>query len=371
MNNNYTDIIEHIDKLKEILDSNTSIENNATDNYLTGAENIIFYGAPGTGKSHDLVNYINDESEKYITEKYTNKTLKKASNVFRVTLHPEYEYSDFVGQLLPTKEAKFEYKKGIFVSALLYAYSHQQEPVFMILEEMSRANVAAVFGDLFQLLDRDENGESEYAINNPMILEILKDAGEKRNSITLPSNLYIVGTVNTSDQNVFVMDTAFKRRFIWHYKSTKVDDIEKFNQINNAIIELYEHVKINWYNLYTTLNNFITDELDMSEDKQIGPYFIKFNDLNNPKKAHNILKDKLLQYLWEDVNEVARNSFTNHKTIFDKNIKSFSTLYNKFEENKNIFSSDLTNKLSKSFINKELTKYKVEEFADGNATTKD
>lgn len=341
-----------VDELPTLESKEVKIENKESRK-ISGSikgKNIIFYGAPGTGKSHDLVEYINDESKDYITEKYTNKTLKKATNVFRVTLHPEYEYSDFVGQLLPTKEAKFEYKKGVFVSALLYAYSHSQEPVFMILEEMSRANVAAVFGDLFQLLDRNESGESEYAVNNAMISEILKNEGEERDLITLPSNLYIIGTVNTSDQNVFVMDTAFKRRFSWRYKSTKVSDMENFNRINNAKIELYKGAKIRWYDLYTTLNNFITDELDMNEDKQIGPYFVKFSDLNDSREAHNSLRDNLLQYLWEDVNEVARNSYTSDKTIFDKSIKNFSNLYTSFEENKNIFSNELIDKLTEKFI---------------------
>lgn len=321
-------------------------EDDVSQAVFTGAENVIFYGAPGTGKSHDLVNYINEEDSSY---EYTNENLQDTENVFRVTLHPEYEYSDFVGQLLPQNDGSFAYNKGGFTLALQYAEDNTQKPVFMILEEMSRANVAAVFGDLFQLLDRKEDGTSEYYINNKMLAEMvygLKDNAAERKKIIIPSNLYIIGTVNTSDQNVFVMDTAFKRRFRWVYKSTNIKNINKFE--NNPKINLYDDVKITWYEFYTILNNFIVTELDMKEDKQIGPYFIKFDMSDNPKKtAHELIKDKLLQYLWEDVENIARNSFTNNnKTIFNDNIKSFSELYTKFENNQNVFSKALNEKLS-------------------------
>ena len=212
----------------------------------------------------------------------------------------------------------------------------------MILEEMSRANVASVFGDLFQLLDRKEDGSSEYGINNSMLAEMIYPELSKENInkkvITLPSNLYIIGTVNTSDQNVFAMDTAFKRRFIWKYKSTDVDP-STFK--NNPNIKLFKEFNIDWYHFYTTINTFITDNLNLSEDKQIGPYFIKFNT-NNNSKIHSLLRDKLLQYLWEDVDSIARNNYSNEDTIFSKDIKSFSTLYEKFDNQENIFSDTLT-----------------------------
>ncbi|MEE5988228.1 AlwI family type II restriction endonuclease [Ligilactobacillus equi] len=322
-------------------------------------KNIIFYGAPGTGKSHDLVDYINEESKGYITEDYTNESLKDAENVFRVTLHPEYEYSDFLGQLLPTEDNSFKFSDGIFLKSLRYAIKNENTPVFMILEEMSRANVAAVFGDLFQLLDR-KNGVSEYAVDNPTVVVALNKElpeGKKVKSLSLPSNLYIIGTVNTSDQNVFVMDTAFKRRFIWKYKSTNIaeEDREEFNAKNNAIIALDKKSNISWYDFYTTLNDFITDDLDMSEDKQIGPFFVKFDDLNNPNKAHKLIQDKLLQYLWEDINTVAKNSYTSEKRIFNPEIKNFSDLYTNFKDNKNIFSNELYAKLKLKFDNAEET----------------
>lgn len=322
-------------------ENNEDVSNKESDKKVSGGENIIFYGAPGTGKSHDIVEYINEKTEKYFNRKFSNDTLNSEENIFRITLYPDYEYSDFVGQLLPQKDGTFEYKKGIFSSALQYA-QETDDPVFMILEEMSRANVASVFGDLFQLLDRKEDGSSEYGINNSMLAEMIYPELSKENInkkvITLPSNLYIIGTVNTSDQNVFAMDTAFKRRFIWKYKSTDVDP-STFK--NNPYIKLFKEFNINWYHFYTTINTFITDNLNLSEDKQIGPYFIKFNT-NNDSKIHSLLRDKLLQYLWEDVDSIARNNYSNEDTIFSKDIKSFSTLYEKFDNQENIFSDTLT-----------------------------
>lgn len=319
-------------------------------------ENVIYYGAPGTGKSYDIVNYINEQDE---NSTYDEDTLQEAENVYRVTLHPEYEYSDFVGQLLPQEDGTFDYNIGVFSSAYAYAKDHPNIPVFMILEEMSRANVAAVFGDLFQLLDRKENGSSEYAIDNPMVAKIIaksRGLNAYKNKLVLPSNLYIIGTVNTSDQNVFVMDTAFKRRFRWVYKSTDVEDINKFD--NNPNINLFDEVVVDWYSFYTELNEFITDALEMSEDKQVGPYFVKFGNVEkqDPEKAHNMLQDKLLQYLWEDVELVARNGFAVDKsrTIFRDDIKSFPKLYKEFKGNRNVFSNLLTDKFEQiSDSNKE------------------
>lgn len=329
--------IYNIDKVKK--STNVNVKNVNVKNNSIKAENIIYYGAPGTGKSHDLINYINEKSSGYAAITYTNDTLEKAENVFRITLYPEYEYSDFVGQLLPTKNADFEYKKGIFIQALSYAQKNLGIPVFLILEEMSRANVAAVFGDLFQLLDRKNDGSSEYTINNSMIGEMLGTSDR----ISLPSNLFILGTVNTSDQNVFVMDTAFKRRFRWKYKSTNIDVNTLNDAHNNPTLTLYQGAPvISWYDFYTQLNEFITDTLEMSEDKQIGPFFIKFND----DDVHELIRDKLLQYLWEDVELIARNSYINDsQTLFDSSIKSFPKLYTTFNENKNIFSNTMLKKL--------------------------
>lgn len=316
-----------------------------------GGHNIIYYGAPGTGKSYRVSEEIKHD---YIAD-YSSK--QGSPDVFRATLHPEYSYSDFVGQLLPKVEQErvtYEFTPGVFTSALKHAISYPMRPTFLILEEMSRANVAAVFGDIFQLLDRDEDGRSEYTINNGLIAQnaILSDADGATDpnscSVYLPENLFIVGTVNTSDQNVFAMDTAFKRRFTWEYVSPKVDEAS-FE--NNPDIEISSDMTVSWYKLYTTLNDFITRDLGLTEDKQIGPYFIKFGHSQmNPGK---LVKDKLLQYLWEDVDVVARRMNGGARSLFDSKIASFADLYDSFGP-KTVFSNKFIEKLKGSASNDSL-----------------
>lgn len=316
-----------------------------------GGHNIIYYGAPGTGKSYRVSEEIKHD---YIAD-YSSK--QGSPDVFRATLHPEYSYSDFVGQLLPKVEQErvtYEFTPGVFTSALKHAISYPMRPTFLILEEMSRANVAAVFGDIFQLLDRDEDGRSEYTINNGLIAQnaILSDADGATDpnscSVYLPENLFIVGTVNTSDQNVFAMDTAFKRRFTWEYVSSKVDEAS-FE--NNPDIEISSDMTVSWYKLYTTLNDFITRDLGLTEDKQIGPYFIKFGHSQmNPEK---LVKDKLLQYLWEDVDVVARRMNGGARSLFDSKIASFADLYDSFGQ-KTVFSNKFIEKLKGSASNDSL-----------------
>lgn len=304
-------------------------------------ENTIFYGAPGTGKSYMIDNLIK--------ERYTNYDSSIGNkNIFRVTLHPEYSYSDFVGQLLPHTEENgqvdYEFIPGIFTDALKRAVERPNEQIYLVLEEMSRANVSAVFGDLFQLLDR-KNGMSEYSINNSDIAQ--KVYGNPDHRVTIPRNMTIYGTVNTSDQNVFVMDTAFKRRFEWRYVSTFDGSFsEEFNLSNNPLIDVGEGVKVSWKELYQALNKFIVGELGLSEDKQIGPFFIKFEGRKD-HKAHDLIRDKLLQYLWQDVSSAANAMYSAEGSLFidKKNMASFSNLYTKFDKYEQVFSDKFLEKL--------------------------
>ena len=310
---------------------------------ISGA-NIIYYGAPGTGKSHKLDELIKKEN----------------TNTFRVTLHPEYTYSDFVGQLLPVSKkandgndkytVSYEFVPGIFTIALKEAINNPDRSVYLILEELSRANVAAVFGDLFQLLDR-KNGISEYPIDNPDISKIVYGKAntdqDTYKKIYIPNNLSILATVNTSDQNVYPMDTAFKRRFEWRYVSTDYgSNSEDFKDNNNPTIDVGNNIRVTWDNLYKGLNSFIVGELGLNEDKQIGPYFIKFEGANGDK-AHDLVKDKLLQYLWEDINKVANTmSGTGYSLFLGKQtIPSFSELYTRFSDRKQVFSDIFLDKL--------------------------
>ncbi len=300
----------------------------------------IFYGAPGTGKSY-LVDKIIDE--------------KGISNddIFRVTFHPEYTYSDFIGQLLPTvedndgvKSIDYKFNKGVFTQSIERAYFDTSKEVYLILEEMSRGDVAAIFGDVFQLLDRHKIGSkfgySRYFVNNDVIAKDITFFPD--NKIKLPPNLIIIGTVNTSDQNVFVMDTAFKRRFEWEYVSVKpVKNISTGEFLNNVTINYYDSQdakkESKWSDFYMKLNNFISskDYLDLGEDKQIGQFFIEFSDNDDNEFVSNSIKNKLLQYLWTDIHKA---SFKRDISLFSENISSFSELYDRFSDDKNVFSED-------------------------------
>lgn len=295
----------------------------------------IFYGAPGTGKSYEIQKYL---KEKGIEDEY----------VFRVTFHPEFTYNDFVGQLVPIVEKDqngnniitYGFSKGTFTLALEKAYKDTSKEVYLVIEEMSRGNCSAIFGDIFQLLDRENTGlnkgYSRYFINNSLIGKDIIALDDDR--IKLPANLSILGTVNTSDQNVFVMDTAFKRRFEWQYISTKpVPAVKPY--LNNVDIILKgkeDELSISWVNLYGVLNKFISSDkwLGLGEDKQIGQFFIEFE----PERIKEQIKNKLLHYLWFDIQE---SSYKSEIKLFDGKISSFSELYEKYENGEKIFSDEL------------------------------
>jgi len=298
--------------------------------------NRIYFGAPGTGKSYGIRKFIESQIGTSYDENAENDF------VFRTTLHPEFSYHDFVGQVMPVvdESGKIEYtfKPQIFTDALDFALKNPSRLVFLILEEMSRANVAGVFGDLFQLLDRDEQtAQSEYSINNDNIA--LKVFGDKNKKIFLPGNLYLIGTVNTSDQNVFVMDTAFKRRFEFEYISPAPSAKQNGIPINNFQFRLGDY-HLNWIDFYQALNTFIVDKAGLSEDKQLGQFFVKFRDND---EAHNLnqLSGKLLLYLWEDINDKIYGS--GNAKLFKKSIKSFSTAYDMIGKKQNVFNTDLMN----------------------------
>lgn len=301
-------------------------------------EQLIFFGAPGTGKSYRI------------------DSLAQGLKQFRVTIHPEFSYSDFAGQLLPRADASgnviFDFVPGPFTDALAYAFRNRDENVVLILEELSRGNAAAIFGDLFQLLDRDDTGNSAYPVHNPQIAECLPEieeniANRTPEAVFLPANLSILASVNTSDQNVMPMDTAFKRRFDWCYVSTKpIRDSTSGNKyVNNPKILLPEengHCETSWVELYQSLNRYILSgdsPLGSNEDKQVGHFFIKFDQdliersLADEQEAQSevlkLLADKLLMYLWEDVEGRNGLAGSGEKRLFKRSITSYGELNSK------------------------------------------
>lgn len=304
---------------------------------MSKPQQLVFYGAPGTGKSYAINREAGDRKQ------------------IRVTIHPEYTYSDFAGQLLPRSDedgnVHFSFVPGPFTEALMYAFDNREQEVVLILEELSRGNVAAIFGDLFQLLDRNsDTWNSAYPVHNSQIASCLPEieenvAARTPENIFLPANLSIFATVNTSDQNVMPMDTAFKRRFDWQYVPTaprKSDSIDT-EYLNNPTIVLTRNngvkVDTDWVKLYQSVNDYIlsgNSPLGVNEDKQVGQFFIKFDDSLVARTAQGdtqalsevleILANKLLMYLWEDVEGRSGLAGAGVKRLFLPDISSFGEL---------------------------------------------
>lgn len=290
---------------------------------------IIYYGAPGTGKSHKIKEQLEGVSK---------------GNIFRTTFHPDSDYSTFVGAYKPTRSERPLYglfgketvrlKDGIdlceetitykfipqaFLNAYMQAYRVSDEKVFLVIEEINRGNCAQIFGDLFQLLDRDENGVSEYPIKADADLkafleeEMGKDnAAIKDGELCLPSNLYIYATMNTSDQSLFPIDSAFKRRWDWEYEPIKYKNTDWVIDIDGE--------EYSWVSFQREVNKRIFDATS-SEDKMLGDYFVNPRDGIIPEK---LLLNKILFYLW---NDVCKDSEGDIFKISDTEDVSFSELY--------------------------------------------
>ena len=302
---------------------------------------IMLYGAPGTGKSYSISSLIRQSYPGF--NEYDDNPY-----VFRTTIYRDYSYFDFVGNIMPvTKDGKisYEFVPGIFTTALFAALRNQDSgiDVYLILEEMSRGDIASIFGDIFQLLDRDDTGKSMYGINNKSIYEylILNGAIKPGYKIVIPKNLHIIGTVNTSDQNVNVIDTAFKRRFDFTYVGVEPIKSDNNGYVNNFSINFTSDNQYEWVKLYQAINHVIINDLGLAEDKQLGPFFLKDkgdDDLNREQVAN-----KLLHYLWQDVERVSYTS----GSLFADGITSFSQLYYSFEKQENILSKSVIEQYGK------------------------
>ena len=259
----------------------------------------IFYGAPGTGKSNTIKRTVDDQGK----------------ICFRTTFHPDSDYSTFVGCYKPmmkrstitkdgvtTREEKIVYRfePQAFTNAYVQAWNSKEE-VYLVIEEINRGNCAQIFGDLFQLLDR-KHGESEYPINADTALsDYLQVALADSNrddipvevksgmKLKLPSNLYIWATMNTSDQSLFPIDSAFKRRWDWTYIPIKQHDEGYRIKIDT--------VTYDWWGFLEKINQVIGDTTS-SEDKKLGYFFVKAED---KEIGADKFVSKVLFYLWNDV----------------------------------------------------------------------
>ena len=296
----------------------SDIENLFEQNHMSlkhpSSLQVIYFGAPGTGKSHKVREIIGEE---------TNQP-----NVFRTTFHPDTDYASFVGCYKPTmrktgkkhqvdgkdvddEEIIYEYVPQVFTDAYVYAYKNPDTQTYLVLEEINRGNCAQIFGDLFQLLDRKE-GVSEYKIkaDNDLAKYLVAQLGEesegiKDGKLCLPANLSILATMNTSDQSLFPMDSAFKRRWEWEYVPINYSE-----EIKSGSFDITIGDKVySWVKFIAQVNKKIFD-LTQSEDKQMGNFFIKHS------VDESEFKSKVMFYLWY---EVLRDETGNNKYFFRQN----------------------------------------------------
>lgn len=318
------------------------------DNRETGGINLIVYGAPGTGKS------------RYLEDTFGKPPLSK-----RIVFHPEYSYFDFVGAYKPIPVYKnsddtfhnidgsettsgepyidYRFVPGPFIQALAEAWLDPSHMHTLIIEEINRANAASVFGEVFQLLDRDINGYSEYSFtpSEDLYRYLLSINGMQSyisSGIKIPSNLNIVATMNSADQGVKPIDSAFKRRWGFHY--IKIEFNGDFHE--TAIIR-YAGQDVYWGRLIQLINTKLSNRLHLDEDKLIGPYFIKPDELGRKQAL-----DKLLLYLWDDVLRHNREIF------FKSSINTFSELSGKFES-EDVFDIMLASSSGDMLIEEDLT----------------
>lgn len=328
-----------------VLTKETEIYCGVEFGYTMPVEQTVYFGAPGTGKSFKIDTRMKNESV-------------PDSLMSRVIFYPDYTYGDFVGCLRPKKEnggssVDYRFIPGPLTKALMTAFENPKQKVYFIIEEINRGSAAAVFGDLFQLLDRDKTGKSKYSIRNEDMCTTLTESALlkpffEEGNVWFPSNFNILCTMNTADQNVFILDSAFKRRFHMEYVpidyavfdkddklqayleetevfagASKLEDMFRDTDLRDVVSGLSEEGKLkrNWATFALLVNATIDvinrNEGDqISEDKKLGPFFVLEDELKEKTK----FADKVLYYLKQDV-------FKYVDTYF---IASYQSLYKTF-----------------------------------------
>ena len=325
----------------------SSFKNNTNQDF----KQKIYYGAPGTGKS-----YFVDQKAK---ENFGN-------NYERVTFHNNYTYANFIGTYKPVPKdgqedvITYSYVPGVLTKLLVKALKNPKQNYLLIIEEINRAHAAAVFGDFFQLLDRDGNYKSEYKISasedltryfkkvfsdeDENIDNVKNHLGQDYDQVILPANLFIWATMNSADQGVMPIDTAFKRR--WEMEYIHIDKNEEL--IKGKYQFNIGKDQMTWNDFRKTINNYLSssDLMKINEDKLMGTYFISKKTLEDfsdkPAKLSQVIKNKVLYYLFDDVVKPYRTTF------FDSNkANTFLQLCDNFDQDGiEVFNQHLKEKLN-------------------------
>ena len=408
-NNQYTNALAYYRRYLLALQLSQAIPSKGERSSVPSSLQTIYFGAPGSGKSHKVAEDLAGVGRE---------------NIFRTTFHPDYDYASFVGcykpvgsspsrqdlsfeelkshiqeevdknpehtmgkftikyyrsiqKLLNTqqKELRAEIQKclqrstdgetqaptmkqaialgeylekeglwrddstityaftpQVFTNAYVRAWEHPNEKVYLVIEEINRGNCAQIFGDLFQLLDRKDDGTSCYSIRaDKDLADYLQHAlsgdakrGIEEGNLCLPSNLHIIATMNTSDQSLFPMDSAFKRRWDWEYIPINYSDKAKSGQFEIVIGKEKNQKRYRWIDFLKEINKHIL-KVTGSEDKQMGNFFIK----SSIKEKE--FKSKVMAYLWHEVCKdeygTQSNFFHSGERAGDGEEFSFNQLY--------------------------------------------
>lgn len=320
---------------------------NETEAFINAFDQVIFYGVPGSGKSF------------FIEEK--TKNLNETQKI-RTVFHPEYSNADFIGQIMPVlrnEKIAYEFTPGPFSCILKKAYTNPTLNYCLIIEEINRGNAAGIFGEIFQLLDREMNsdsinyGWSKYPVNNKFINAYIREDSEldvpddfsEESGIRLPPNLSILATMNTSDQNVFTLDNAFQRRWDMKLIENVFGDTEEETNQRNAFVDSAK--QITWEKFQTAINIKIgkmSEDAGLSsmEDKRLGCWFVKaVKQGNDYIISKDLFAEKVLKYLWDDAFKFCRekvfNGYTNLESLTRdfKGDKEFSVFKDLFSETEN------------------------------------
>ncbi len=287
-------------------------------------EQKIYFGTPGSGKSWTIKRQyeMRIEGNSYVEDE------EKKKRSIRTTFHPDTDYASFVGCYKPVKDDEdnkkivYEFVPQAFTDAYVAAWSDLEHPYYLIVEEINRGNCAQIFGDLFQLLDRNKDGYSEYPIKaDHDLMDYLLDhlpedsEGIRDGKLCLPPNLSIIASMNTSDQSLFPMDSAFKRRWSWEYVPIDYDNTES----GAFTITIGNEPPHNWHTFLQAVNEKIKS-VTSSEDKQMGNFFIKAS------VDEKEFCDKVMFYLWS---EVGKDNYQTNDAIFryyaeEDKLKEFS-----------------------------------------------
>lgn len=290
---------------------------------LTTGCNVLLYGVPGSGKSWTI----------------EHEYCKNNSKVERLVFYPDYTYSDFIGQILPNVkddgQVTYEFTEGPFTRILHDAYIHPKTNYILIIEEINRGNAPAIFGEIFQLLDRKleikENGDdiypigtSEYGITNENIAK--KVYGNATHKVRIPSNLSIIGTMNTSDQNVFTLDTAFQRRWEMRLIENNFANVDP-TFANTEILD----TTITWRNFCTAINKIVVQNnatITSCEDKRLGAYFVNVRDLLKDERMINLSNGEYDELCKKESSRI----ITDVEKVHLEEIKETMKQYRKFPE---------------------------------------